>query len=81
MQENARFALDLIESDVRMAHYWGLNTVTSTVANRAGPAAANGPGVDTCNGGPGQNTLDNCERGPKGPNNSNTATLATRGRS
>src|SRR3970040_1032548 len=45
MQENARFALDLLETDVRMAHYWGLNTITSTVANRAGPAAGAFAGI------------------------------------
>ena len=66
MQENARFALDLIESDVRMAHYWGLNTVTSTVANRAGPAAANGPGVDTC----GNNWTINLDQAVQGTNGS-----------
>jgi type IV pilus assembly protein PilW len=45
MQENGRFALDLIEADTRMAHYWGLNTVTSTVANRAAPTAGAFPGI------------------------------------
>ncbi len=66
MQENARFALDLLEADVRMAHYWGLNTVTTTVANRAAPTAANGPGVDTC----GNNWTINLDQAVQGSNNS-----------
>jgi type IV pilus assembly protein PilW len=38
LQENGRFALDAIEPDVRMAHYWGLTTRTSKVQGRATPA-------------------------------------------
>jgi prepilin-type N-terminal cleavage/methylation domain-containing protein len=66
MQENARFALDVLEPDIRMAHYWGLNTTTSFILNRAGPTAANGPGVDTC----GNNWTINFDEAIDGSNNS-----------
>jgi type IV pilus assembly protein PilW len=66
MQENGRFALDLIEADVRMAHYWGLNTVTSTVANRAAPTAGAFPGlVHPC----GNNWAVNLDLAVQGSNN------------
>lgn len=38
LQENARFVLDRLEPDVRMASYWGLNTRPSKVQGRATPA-------------------------------------------
>lgn len=34
MQENARFALDTLEPDIRMAHYWGLTTRTAKILGR-----------------------------------------------
>lgn len=37
MQENARFAFDELEPDVRMAHYWGLTSRTHKIQGRAGP--------------------------------------------
>jgi type IV pilus assembly protein PilW len=49
-----------------MAHYWGLNTVTTTVANRAAPTAANGPGIDTC----GNNWTINLDQAVEGTNGS-----------
>ena len=39
MQENARFALDTLEPDIRMAHYWGLTTRTANILGRASWAA------------------------------------------
>jgi type IV pilus assembly protein PilW len=66
LQENGRFALDVLEADIRMAHYWGLNTVTSTVVNRAGPTAANGVGTDVC----GVNWTINLDQAVEGSNNS-----------
>lgn len=48
MQENARFALDTLEPDIRMANYWGLASTTSLVNFRAGAADPNGLGPDTC---------------------------------
>jgi type IV pilus assembly protein PilW len=38
MQENARFALDALEPDIRMAHYWGLTSRTNQIQGRATPA-------------------------------------------
>ena len=38
LQENARFVLDALEPDIRMAHYWGLTTRTNGIQGRAGPA-------------------------------------------
>lgn len=38
LQENARFALDRMEPDVRMANYWGLTTRSSKIDGRATPA-------------------------------------------
>lgn len=49
LQENARFALDVLEPDIRMAHYWGLTTLTTSVINRVPPAAGNTFGKDACN--------------------------------
>ncbi len=40
LQENGRFALDTIEPDVRMGHYWGLTARTEQIGGRAGPADA-----------------------------------------
>jgi len=38
LQENARFVLDVLEPDVRMAHYWGLTTRSNKIVGRATPA-------------------------------------------
>ena len=49
LQENARFALDAIEPDIRMAHYWGLTTRSNKVQGRAEQTAAASPiGPHTC---------------------------------
>jgi type IV pilus assembly protein PilW len=48
MQENGRFALEVLEPDIRMAHYWGLTTMTSSVWNPVAPAAGNTWGKDPC---------------------------------
>jgi hypothetical protein len=48
MQENARFALEALEPDIRMAHYWGLSTMTTSVTNRVAPAAGNNFGRNPC---------------------------------
>jgi len=72
MQENARFAIDTLEPEIRMAHYWGLTTTTVNIVNRAAPTAANGPGVDTC----GQNWTINLDQAVSGSNNSYTFACA-----
>jgi type IV pilus assembly protein PilW len=38
LQETARLALDVIESDIRMANYWGMNNRADYIINRAGPS-------------------------------------------
>lgn len=38
LQENARFVIDVLEPDVRMAQYWGLMTRPSRIVGRATPA-------------------------------------------
>ena len=37
LQEAGRLAMDVMESDVRMASYWGLNNRAEYIVNRAGP--------------------------------------------
>ena len=66
LQENARFAVDVLEPEIRMAHYWGLTTATTNVWNRARPAAANGIGPDGC----GNNWTINLDQAVEGSNNS-----------
>jgi hypothetical protein len=73
MQENARFALEAMEPDIRMAHYWGLTTSTSNIANRAAPTAANGPGPDGC----GNNWTINLDEAVQGGNNAYTWACAS----
>jgi type IV pilus assembly protein PilW len=48
MQENGRFALDAMEPDIRMAHYYGLTALVAKISNAAGPTDAAGPGPNTC---------------------------------
>lgn len=68
MQENARFALAVIEPDVRMAHYWGLTTSTASITNRAAPTAGNGLGPDDC----GNNWTINLDQAIQAGNNGYT---------
>lgn len=48
LQENARFALDSIEPDIRMAHYWGLTPRTYLIQGRRAPTEPAGLGTHTC---------------------------------
>jgi Tfp pilus assembly protein PilW len=57
MQENARFAIDALEPEIRMANYWGLTSTATNIVNRAAPATANGFGKNHC-GTAGLLTLD-----------------------
>jgi prepilin-type N-terminal cleavage/methylation domain-containing protein len=72
LQENARFALEAMEPDIRMAHYWGLTATTSNIENRAASTDANGPGPDTC----GNNFTIDLDRAIAGSNNSYTFACA-----
>lgn len=53
LQENARYALSILEPDVRMAGYWGLlknagSAVTHSAGPNDAPAAIGGKAVSTC---------------------------------
>jgi type IV pilus assembly protein PilW len=48
LQENARFALEAIEPDTRMAHYWGLTSRTNVIAGRPPPTAGASIGTGAC---------------------------------
>lgn len=66
LQENARFAMQTLEPDIRMAGYWGLTTNTGTIGRSAGPLDTNDFGDDTC----GANWLINLAQPVEGSNNS-----------
>jgi type IV pilus assembly protein PilW len=66
LQENARFALDTVVSDIRMAHYWGLTARSVNVTGRAKPTDPAGLGPATC----GQNWTINLESAVGATNNS-----------
>lgn len=38
LQETARLALDVIETDIRMANFWGMSNHPEYIVNRAGPS-------------------------------------------
>lgn len=40
LQETARLAMDVIETDIRMANYWGMSNRAEYIVNRAGPGQA-----------------------------------------
>jgi type IV pilus assembly protein PilW len=65
LQENARYALDAIEPDIRMAHYWGLTPRSYLITNRAAPTDPAGPGPNTC----GNNWTINLNEAVQGSNN------------
>jgi type IV pilus assembly protein PilW len=65
LQENARFALDAIEPDIRMAHYWGLTSRSYLILNRRPMTQANGLGPSTC----GNNWTIDLDRSVAGSNN------------
>jgi type IV pilus assembly protein PilW len=50
LQENARFAIDAMEPDIRMAGFWGLSNVPTNIEGRAGTTAPPGmpAGALTC---------------------------------
>jgi type II secretory pathway pseudopilin PulG len=50
LQENARYALSFVETDLRMANFWGLNSRPDYIINRAGsPQALSGEAwMDEC---------------------------------
>lgn len=48
LQETARYALSIIESDVRMSNYWGLLKGASVISGQAAKTEATGGGPDNC---------------------------------
>ena len=45
LQENARYAFEILEPDIRMAHYWGLTARTNRIVGRATPLDPVPPGL------------------------------------
>jgi type IV pilus assembly protein PilW len=68
LQETARFALDTLEPEIRMAQYWGLVSRSELVLGRAAPTDPPGIGPGTC----GQNWTINLVQAVQGTNNSYT---------
>jgi Tfp pilus assembly protein PilW len=65
LQENARFALEAMEPDIRMAHYWGLTPRTYLIQGRAAPSEGAGIGTHPC----GNNWSLNLNEAVEGTNN------------
>jgi type IV pilus assembly protein PilW len=65
LQENARFALEAMEPDIRMAHYWGLTPRTYLIQGRAAPHEGAGIGTHPC----GNNWSLNLNEAVDGTNN------------
>jgi type IV pilus assembly protein PilW len=68
LQENARFALEMLEPDIRMAHYWGLTPRTYLVNGRRAPTDGAGIGTHDC----GNNWNINLNEAVEGTNNAYT---------
>ncbi|MEO8464313.1 MAG: PilW family protein [Gammaproteobacteria bacterium] len=66
LQETARFAIDALEPDVRMAQYWGLVSRSELVLNRRAPTDPAGIGPTTC----GNNWTINLNQAVQGSNGS-----------
>jgi type IV pilus assembly protein PilW len=65
LQETARYALSVIEPDVRMSNYWGLVKGATVVVNRAAQTAASTGVAQGC----GNNFAHDLERNLQGSNN------------
>jgi type IV pilus assembly protein PilW len=68
LQENARFAIDAIEPDIRMAHFWGLTSRSYLIQGRRAPTDPAGLGPATC----GNNWTINLNEAVQGTNNGYT---------
>jgi type IV pilus assembly protein PilW len=66
LQETARFAVDALEPEIRMAQYWGLVSRGELVLNRRAPTDPAGIGPNTC----GNNWTINLNQAVQGTNNS-----------
>ena len=65
LQENARFALDTMEPDIRMGHFWGLTARTYLIQGRGAPTDPAGVGQHWC----GNNWFLNLNEAIDGTNN------------
>ena len=65
LQETARFAIDAIEPEIRMAQYWGLVSRGELILNRRTPTDPAGIGPATC----GNNWTINLNQAVQGTNN------------
>jgi type IV pilus assembly protein PilW len=77
LQENARYVFDVIEPDIRMAHFWGLRTRSYAIDNRAtptDPVSALSPAGDC-----GANWTVNLDEAVESSNNSYGFTCAASG--
>lgn len=63
LQENARYAMSVIEPDVRMANYWGLVKGASVVTQQAAPADGSLGAPTSCGNNFAHNLLSNVEGG------------------
>ena len=78
LQEVARLAFDVLEADVRMASYWGLNNRADYIINRAAPGAGTpapftadqGERINQCGTGASSNWAINLAEYIAGSNNS-----------
>jgi type IV pilus assembly protein PilW len=68
LQENARFALEALEADVRMAQYWGFVSRGELIIGRRDPTQPAGMGPANC----GNNWTINLNQAVEGTNNSYT---------
>ena len=66
LQETARYALSVIEPDIRMSNYWGLVKGSGIVLNQATPAEASAGAPTSCGNNYAHNLLLNLEGGNNG---------------
>jgi type IV pilus assembly protein PilW len=83
LQEVGRLAMDVVESDVRMANYWGLSNRADYIINAAAPGAGTPAGFTTAQmarinacGGTGSNWAINLNAYLQGSNDSYALTCA-----
>jgi type IV pilus assembly protein PilW len=72
LQENARFALDTLEPDIRMAQHWGLTNVSTNIIGRAGSTGIPAGIPTTC----GNTWVHDFERSVAATNNAYSWTCA-----
>lgn len=61
LQETARYAISVLEPDIRMSNYWGLLKGAGVVTEQAAQTEASGGGPDTCGTNYARDLLSNLE--------------------